>query len=51
MDSDLHHSTSPPVPPSELVLKTRTDNTVTSQSEDKVIQSITSLLMFLLFHM
>ena len=37
MDADHHHSTNPPAPPSELVLKTQTDNTVTTQSaEDKV---------------
>ena len=41
MDSDLHHSTSPPAPPSELVLnRTQTNNTVTTQSaEDKVMES------------
>ena len=40
MDADHHHSTNPPAPPSELVLKTQTDNTVTTQSaEDKVMGS------------
>ena len=53
-ESDLHQSTDPPAPPpsAELVLKTQTDNTVTTQSaENKVVFCQFIDLNFFLFLM